>query len=112
TDISFPNLSAVPLIECVLKMFKGDLAALTPIDAYNIKADVFMPVDLIDKIISCPNDQLPLFVIHKLLGIAEAGPTPELDLHKDLNSTMLHNQVNFRMLVAIIGAHEFIALGL
>ena len=93
-------------------MFEGNLPALAPIDTNDIKADVFMPVDLIDKVIGSPDDQLPLFVIHKLLGIAEASAATELDLHKDQNFAVLHDQVNFRMLVAIIGAQEFIALGL
>ena len=85
-------------------MFKGNLAVPAPINSYDIKADVFMPVDLIDKVIGRPDDQLPLFVIHKFLGIAEAGAATELDLHKDQNPAVLHNQVNLRMFIAIVRA--------
>ena len=93
-------------------MFKSDLPILAPINPYNIKTDIFMPINLIDKVISGSDNQLPLFVIHKFLGIAKAGAATELDLHENQKALMLHNQVNFRMLVAVIGAHEFIALGL
>ena len=93
-------------------MLKGNLSVPAPINPYDIKADVFMPVDLIDKVVRRPDDQLPLFVIHEFLGIAEAGTATELNFHKHQKTLMLHDQVNFRMLVAIIGAQEFIALGL
>ena len=83
-------------------MFESDLAVLASIDSNDVKADVFMPVDFIDKVISGPYDQLPLFVIHKLLGVAEAGAATELDLHENQKALMLHDQVNFSMFVAIV----------
>ena len=85
-------------------MFESDLAVLASIDPDDVKSDVFMPVDFVNKIIRGPDDQLPLFVIHKFLGIAEAGAATELDLHKDQNPAVLHNQVNLRMFIAIVRA--------
>lgn len=85
-------------------MLEGKLPVLTPINPDYIKADILVPVDLIDKIVRGPDDQLTLFVIDKFLGIAKAGAAAELDLHKNQDSPVLHDQVDFRMLVAVIGA--------
>ena len=83
-------------------MFESDLAVLASIDPDDVKSDVFMPVDFMNKIIRGSDDQLPLFVIHKFLGIAKSGTASELDFHKNQDIPVFHDQVNFRMLVAVV----------
>ena len=83
-------------------MFESDLAVLASIDPDDVKSDVFMPVDFVNKIIRGPDDQLPLFVIHKLFGVAKARAATELDLHENQKTLMLHDQVNLRMFIAIV----------
>ena len=85
-------------------MFESDLSVLASIDPDNVKSDILVPVDFMNKIICRPDDQLAFFVIHKFLGVAKAGAATKLDLHKNQKALMLHDQIDFRMFVAIISA--------
>lgn len=74
------------------------------VHAYNIKTDIFVPVDFVDEMVSSPNDKLPLFVIHKFLCVAKTSAAPKFDFNKDQYALMLHNQINFSMLIPVIGS--------
>lgn len=90
-------------------MLEGKLSVLAPINPDDIKADILVPVDLIDKIVRGPDDQLALFVIDKFLSIAKAGAASELDLHKNQKPLMFHDQVDFSMFVTIVRSQQLIA---
>lgn len=93
-------------------MLEGYLAVLASIHPHDVKSDILVPVNLVDEIIRSPDDQLPLFVINKFFRIAEARAAAKFDFHKDQKPLMQHDQVDFRMFVAVIGSKQFIAFGL
>lgn len=93
-------------------MLKRHIAPVVAIDAQDVEPDIFMPVGGVDVVVRGTDDKLPFFVIHKLLHIAISGTRPEFYLHKNQDTVVLHDQVDFRMFVPVVGLHELVSLGL